>query len=127
MEDITTYSGTPASGNMPHNGKLLKAFIDSRRLTQSEVARRMEVTASTLQYYYKSRSLTADIWWRASKALHYNFLTGLGSLLAEEYVTPREAEAISKNSMLQAEYERLEMELKHVKMELEIYKNIKGK
>jgi transcriptional regulator with XRE-family HTH domain len=118
MEDITNYLDTSVSEDMPHNGKLLKAFIDNSRLTQSAVARRMGVATSTLHNYDKSRSLTTDIWWRASKALHYNFLAGLGSLLTEEYVTPRETE-------LQTACERLQKENERLKIELEIYKNIK--
>jgi transcriptional regulator with XRE-family HTH domain len=118
MNDITAYSGTPASGKMPHNGKLLKAFVESHHLTQVNVARRMGVTASTLPYYYKSHSLTMDVWWRASKALHYNFLSGLGSLLSEKYVTPDENE-------LKATCERLQKENEQLKMELEMYKHFK--
>jgi transcriptional regulator with XRE-family HTH domain len=118
MEDITAYLGTSVSDKMPHNGKLLKAFIAASRLTQIEVARRMEITTATLYDYYKSYSLTTDVWWRASKALHYNFLAGLSSLLTEEYVTPREAELQTACERLQKENERLDMELK-------IYKNIK--
>jgi transcriptional regulator with XRE-family HTH domain len=118
MENIIAYLDTPVSDDMPHNGKLLKTFIDNSRLTQIEVARRMGITTPTLHYYYKSHSLTTDIWWRASKALHYNFLAGLGSLLTEEYVTPRETELQTVCEQLQKENERL-------KMELEIYKNIR--
>jgi transposase-like protein len=119
MEKITAFFDSEKTKGMPHNGKLLHSFITHSRLSITEVARRMDVMPSTLHCYFKSYSLSLEVWWRASKAVHYNFPAALGELLPVDYTTSRETE-------LQATCEQLKKENERLQMELNIYKSLKS-
>ncbi len=117
MNEITIYSGMEGQKGMPHNGKRLREAIFSEGITQTEMSRRMGVSPSTLQSYYKSESLQMSVWWRASKALRYNFIAEMGMQIPIDFATPRESE-------LQKEVKTLQKKIEKLKIELNVYKDI---
>ena len=115
-----TNDTTPVSDSYPHNGKLLQNYIKKNGVNRAAMARKMNVSNTTVYQYAESSSLQLSVLWKASLALNHNFVAELGELLPVEYITNREAEQRQQIDELQKELEKL-------KFELSIYKNIVGK
>lgn len=102
---------------MPHNGTLLRQYIDEKARSQSQVAEQMGITLSTLQSYYKRETMHTKALWNASLALEHNFLFDLGRRLPVSFVSEREQE-------LQRELDELKKENERLKIELGVYEKI---
>ncbi|MCE5332308.1 MAG: hypothetical protein LLF95_09225 [Bacteroidales bacterium] len=118
--DDTTKNSLGVTNSYPHNGKLMHDYIAKYGVNRAELARKMNVSTTSVYQYAGSPSLQLSILWKASLALNHNFLAELGEKLPVDYITNREAEQKQQIDELQKELEKL-------KFELSIYKNIVGK
>lgn len=119
------------SNSYPHNGKFLQNYIKKNGVNRAGMARKMNVSNTTVYQYAESSSLQLSVLWKASLALNHNFVAELGELLPIEYSSKREAELENKIKELTAEleiktsiYEKL---IEKLNIELSGYKNIAGK
>lgn len=105
---------------MPHNGKTLENYVLSSGINRAELARKMNVSNTSVYQYAESPSLQMSILWKASLALNHNFVAQLGEILPIGYLTKREKELENQVADLQKEMEKLNIELS-------VYKSIVGK
>lgn len=61
----------------PHLGNLVAKVLKKQRISQAEVARRMDISPSTLGSYLRQQSIQFGILWKISIALKYDFLSEL--------------------------------------------------
>ncbi|HRZ98372.1 MAG TPA: hypothetical protein P5084_12520 [Paludibacter sp.] len=104
----------------PHNGNILLRFLLDNKINRSAIARKMNISTSTMYQYAESPSLQLSILWKVSMATKHNFIAELGERLPVEYVSKRESELIKQLDDVKSELEK-------VKFELAVYKNIVGK
>jgi hypothetical protein len=102
---------------MPHNGRILKEFVEQSGLSPTKVFSRMNTDRNTLAGYYNSNSMQMRILWNASNAIQHNIIAEIGSRLSIPFATPKEIE-------LQQKLETALKELELVQIELNVYKNI---
>lgn len=105
---------------MPHNGKLLTNYLLNNQIVRAKLARKLNISNTSVYQYAESSSLQMHILWKASIALNHNFIAEVGEKLPVDYITTREKE-------LQEQVETLQKELERLNIELEVYKNIVGK
>lgn len=122
-----TNDTTPVSDSYPHNGKLLQNYIKKNGVNRAAMARKMNVSNTTVYQYAESSSLQLSVLWKASLALNHNFVAELGELLPVEYNNKHEAELENKIKALEMELEiKTSIYEKHIEklnMELSVYKN----
>lgn len=104
----------------PHNGKMLDDYFTKHNVNRAELARKLNLTRSTVMQYRNTQSLKFGILWNMSLALKHNFVAELCELLPVEYTTAREI-------ALQEQVDNLQKELDKLNIELSVYKNIVGK
>jgi len=116
---------------MPHNGKVLTDYVLTNRINRAELARKMNVSNTSVYQYAESPSLQMNILWKASLALNHNFVAELGELLPVEYSTKRETELENKIKAMETELEMktsiYEKQIEKLNIELSVYKSIVGK
>lgn len=95
---------------MPHNGFLLKKYINDSGQTITALAKEMDSSISVVLRQYKTYSLRTHVWWKLGLALNRNIFAELAEYFPIKYKTRREQE--------------LEVELEDIRKELEIYKRI---
>jgi hypothetical protein len=111
-------NNTDSNGKtMPHNGKFLSDYVLKNRINRAELARKMNVSNTSVYQYAESPTLQMGILWKASLALDFNFIAELGELLPVKHVSLREKE-------LQEQVETLKKELEQLNIEIGVYKNI---
>lgn len=115
------------SDSYPHNGKFLQSYIKMNGVNRAELARKLNVSNTTVYQYAESSSLQLSVLWKASLALNHNFVAELGELLPIEHSSKREAELETKIKTLELEleiktsiYEKL---IGKLNQELSEYKN----
>lgn len=118
MKDNT---GTVIS--IPHAGSLLQNYIFKNAVNRSELARRMNLSATSVYKYAESPSLQMGILWKASLALNHNFIAELGAMMPVEYKSDREKELEQKLAALQQQFDQQQLELSIYK---KIVDGIKG-
>ncbi|WP_432672797.1 hypothetical protein [Flavobacterium sp. SM2513] len=116
MEQIG-YQKSQGEIRFPHLGGLIKRRMKERRVTNSEMARKMGVTSQTFGSYLKNESLQFRILWEAGLALEYNFLADLMADLPEKVLNSA-ASKFQDVILAQAE------EIKDLKKEVAILKEV---
>ncbi len=99
--------------DMPHNGKFLTDYVLKNDINRAGLARKMNVSNTSVYQYAESPSLQMSILWKASIALNHNFVAELGELLQVEH---------KSENMIQ-----LEEKVKTLESQLSIYKEILSK
>ena len=104
-------SADETKNNMPHNGKLLTDYLLKNDINRAGLARKMNVSNTSVYQYAGSPSLQMSILWKASIALNHNFVAELGELLPVKHKTGNEIQLEEKIKALEAQMEKLNLEL----------------
>ena len=104
-------SADETKNNMPHNGKLLTDYLLKNDINRAGLARKMNVSNTSVYQYAGSPSLQMSILWKASIALNHNFVAELGELLPVKHKTGNEIQLEEKIKALEAQLEKLNLEL----------------
>ena len=113
-------SADETKNNMPHNGKLLTDYLLKNDINRAGLARKMNVSNTSVYQYAGSPSLQMSILWKASIALNHNFVAELGELLPVKHKTGSEIQ-------LEEEIKALEAQLEKLNLELSVYKDVISK
>ena len=123
-----TEDSIKVSDSYPHNGKFLQDYIKKNGVNRAEMARKMNVSNSTVYQYAESPTLQLSVLWKASLALNHNFVAELGDLLPVAHDSKREAQLEKRIKELEIELEIktsiYEKQIEKLKIELSVYKNI---
>ena len=126
-----TEDSITVSDSYPHNGKFLQDYIKKNGVNRAGMARKMNVSNSTVYQYAESPTLQLGVLWKASLALNHNFVAELGELLPVAYSSKREAELEKRIKELEIELEIktsiYEKQIEKLNFELSGYKNTVGK
>ena len=106
--------------NMPHNNKLLTDYLLKNDINRAGLARKMNVSNTSVYQYAGSPSLQMSILWKASIALNHNFVAELGELLPVKHKTGNEIQ-------LEEEIKALEARIEKLNLELSVYKDVISK
>ena len=104
-------SADETKNNMPHNGKLLTDYLLKNDINRAGLARKMNVSNTSVYQYAGSPSLQMSILWKASIALNHNFVAELGELLPVKHKTGNEIQLEEEIKALEARIEKLNLEL----------------
>ena len=104
-------SADETKNNMPHNGKLLTDYLLKNDINRAGLARKMNVSNTSVYQYAGSPSLQMSILWKASIALNHNFVAELGELLPVKHKSGNEIQLEEKIKALEAQIEKLNLEL----------------
>ena len=113
-------SADETKNNMPHNGKLLTDYLLKNDINRAGLARKMNVSNTSVYQYAGSPSLQMSILWKASIALNHNFVAELGELLPVKHKTGNEIQ-------LEEEIKALEAQMEKLNLELSVYKDVISK
>ena len=113
-------SADETKNNMPHNGKLLTDYLLKNDINRAGLARKMNVSNTSVYQYAGCPSLQMSILWKASIALNHNFVAELGELLPVKHKTGNEIQ-------LEEEIKALEAQLEKLNLELSVYKDVISK
>ena len=113
-------SADETKNNMPHNGKFLTDYLLKNDINRAGLARKMNVSNTSVYQYAGSPSLQMSILWKASIALNHNFVAELGELLPVKHKTGNEIQ-------LEEEIKALEAQLEKLNLELSVYKDVISK
>ena len=108
-----------AKNTSPHIGAILKEFIKKHNIYKSALARRLQRSASTIEYYTNSPALQSAIIWELSVALKHNFFADLAAQLPQEFTTN-----VPVDTSKEEEIARLSDENKVLKAKLETLKEV---
>lgn len=103
----------------PHVGEWVKKVMQSQKISQAELARRLQVSPNSLINYFKQPSLQFGILWNIGVALQYDFFTELAN-----YYPP--AIPLNENSKIVAELNEKKALISDLQKEIEIYKSALG-
>ena len=110
------------SNNKPlHIGQLIKNKIQEKKLTYSEVSRRINVTLPSLMAYFENPSLQSRIIHKLCLALDYNFFEDYTNIL------PENIRNANNDSQRNNEIEELKNIIEDQKKEITIYKELISK
>lgn len=104
----------------PHIGAMVKSVMVNKRISQAELARRMDISSSSLARYFNHSSLQFGILWNLSIALEYDFLTKLANLYPKNIPLNQESKLVIDLQEKQRRLEDLEKEIKIYKAALGI-------
>ncbi len=113
-------SDDETKNNMPHNGKFLTDYVLKNDINRAALARKMNVSNTSVYQYAVSPSLQMSILWKASIALNHNFVAELGELLPVKHKTGNEIQ-------LEEEIKALEARIEKLNLELSVYKDVISK
>ena len=104
----------------PNLGNFVNWFIKQQGIKKITVAKEMEVSATTLNGYFKKPSLQFAILWRLSRIINYNMIMDLGQRLK----IPFETDAEKELKVQLAEKEEL---IKKMAIQLEVFREMRNK
>lgn len=95
---------------IPHIGTMLKSHLDNRRARKSVLARKMEVSDTSILNYQKRESLQLSILWKLSQELKHNFFADIAALLPADFTktTPADTSKDDEIARLKHDIEILE-------------------
>ncbi len=94
----------------PHGGEMLRRTAEQQLLKMTRIARLMEVTHSTLLWYFGSSTVRMAGRWRASLAMGRNFFYDIGMRLPADLTSSLDTALSHRAAELEAENERLRIE-----------------
>ncbi|PVV61901.1 helix-turn-helix domain-containing protein [Chryseobacterium sp. HMWF035] len=103
----------------PHLGELVRKIIDDKKLTQAEVARRMQISPTSLANYFNQSSLQFGIVWNIGLAIGYDFLTELTNYYPSTL-------ALNEDAKIVKELTEKTQRIADMEKEIEIYKAALG-
>jgi len=103
----------------PHIGMLVKRIMEEKKISQAELARRMQLTPTSIVNYFKQSSLQFGILWNIGIALEHDFLTELTNYYPADIT-------FNSNSKLVEELNNKTNQIKDLEKEIEIYKKALG-
>lgn len=103
----------------PHIGAMVRSVMTKKRISQAELARRMDISSSSLARYFNHSSLQFGILWNLGIALEYDFLTKI----ANHYPTNI---PLNEESKLVIDLQAKEKQLEDLEKEIKIYKAALG-
>lgn len=98
-----------------HVGKLLKDYLDSKKIAKSALARKINKDDSTIVYYQKKASLPVYVLFTLCHALKHNFFKDLAASLPSSYSSSVSESDVKDNTIIQ-----LQEEIKILKAEKEV-------
>ena len=117
------------SGQMPHNGDLLKQRTEATFPNHTRMSEQIGVTLSTLLKTYPQPSVQARTLWKASKALKHNLFFDIGMMLPNDFTSEYQhnEELIKELEKRLNELEDLKKENERLKIEISVYEKITKK
>jgi transcriptional regulator with XRE-family HTH domain len=103
----------------PHIGAWVKRVLENQKMSQAELARRIQVSPNTLINYFKQPSIQFGILWNIGVALNYDFFTELVNFYPSKI-------QLNGNSRLVAELDEKTTLITDLQKEIEIYKSALG-
>lgn len=104
-----------------HIGRLVNNKILEKRLTYTEVSRRMNITLPSLTGYFENPSLQSRIIHKLCLALEYNFFDDFTNTL------PENLQKTNDDSQSKQEIEALKKVIEDQQKEISIYKELLSK
>ena len=102
---------------LPHMGSLIKQRILEKKLTFAEVCRRINVKQPVINGYFEQPSLQTKIIWKISIAIEHNLFADLIENLPISIQN-------ANNTTFQQTIQQQEEEIKDLKKEIAIYREI---
>ncbi|MEM0541120.1 hypothetical protein WFZ85_00675 [Flavobacterium sp. j3] len=102
---------------LPHMGELVKKRILEKKLSFAEVCRRINVKQPVMNGYFFSPTLQTSIIWKISIAIEHNLFADLIEKLPSNVQN-------ANHTAFQQTIQRQEEEIKDLKKEIVIYKEI---
>jgi hypothetical protein len=99
----------------PHVGRLIEKKVNEKKITYTEVAKRMGVNSTTVKAYFEQPSVQLGILWKIGVALDHNFF---GDLVSDFPVK------LNDDVALQQALKEKDDEILDLKKEIAIYKGI---
>lgn len=116
MNSIHKYLGK-GENDHPDVGNFVHWHILEHKLKKKEIADALHIVPTTLNAYFKNRSIQFGILWRLSQVMNFNLVMALGEYLKIPFETMSE-------KALRAELLEKEARIKELEMEVEIYKRV---
>lgn len=104
-----------SENSYPDIGNFVHWHIMQQQVKKKEVAASLGVIGTTVNGYFKSRSLQTGIVWKISEAIGYNLLADLGQRLGIPFETETE-------KALKLQIAEKDEEIKILKIQLQVYK-----
>lgn len=101
----------------PEVGNFVHWHLLERNLKKKDIADALHISPTTLNTYFKNRSMQFGILWRLSQAMNINLVMALGEYLKIPFETIAE-------KALRAELLEKEARIKELEMEVGIYKRV---
>lgn len=98
-------------------GVALQLRLRAQKINKSDLARRLEVSPTTVHQYLKSRSLHCGIVWRLSKALNYNFFADMAREVQVPFISEAESATRTENEQLKAENAQVQARELEIRLE----------
>lgn len=117
MRDLSKKYLSKAENDYPDMGNFVHWFIIQSGQKKKDVASHLDVLNTTLNGYFKQRSLQLGIVWRISRFINYNMLMDLGQRLKIPFETEVEKE-------LRAQLAEKEEIIKKMEIQLEVFREI---
>ncbi|TRX40764.1 helix-turn-helix domain-containing protein [Flavobacterium restrictum] len=102
----------------PHCGQLIQFYMKEHKITQTYLAKQLDVSPNTVRGYLTNPSIQLGILCKISQALHYNFVAIVGQQIGVSYTTPETA-------ALQKLLEQKEALLKELEIKIGVYREIR--
>lgn len=104
----------------PHIGALVFEVMTKKGMSKAELARRMQVTSSSLNGYFENSSLQFGILWNLGIALNYDFLTELCNYYPPQMVYNEQSKLVNELKDKTEKISDMEKEIKIYKLALGI-------
>ncbi|MCY0976426.1 helix-turn-helix transcriptional regulator [Chryseobacterium wangxinyae] len=103
----------------PHIGEMVRKVMVKRGVSQAELARKMNVTSSSMAQYLQNSSLQFGILWNLGIALEHDFLTELLNYYPATI-------SLNEKSKLVSELRDKTMTITDLEKKIKIYKSALG-
>ncbi len=103
----------------PHIGHMILKFLFEKKITQADLARRLNVSPSTMASYFRQPSIQFGILWNIGIALDHDFLTELTNYYPSDFI-------FNAKSKLVEELRNKTQQLADLEKEIAIYKKALG-
>lgn len=103
----------------PHIGAMVRKVMINKAVSQAELARRMQISSSSLAQYFQNSSLQFGILWNLGIALEHDFLTELSNYYPANI-------SFNEKSKLVSELKEKTDKITDLEKEIQIYKSALG-
>jgi transcriptional regulator with XRE-family HTH domain len=100
---------------VPHNGQLVKQILETRKVTKSELARKLGVSAGGVNAYLRQPTLHAALLWKIGLILEHDFFTDLAAHFPQRTSTALELAQQQQITQLNMELEAVKKILTYVR------------